>query len=162
MRDRPWVLYAAGRAGAIEVSLRLRTWTSDLTLLGPGATGLSKNDIAQLKKNGIKVVRTQPAALEGLHGTLRAVRLIDGEKVTASAFFFSIGQEQQCDLANMLKCRCNSKGLVTTNRLQQTNIPGVYVAGDTAWDMQLVIIAAAEGAKAGVAINSELNKESRK
>ena len=161
-RDLPWVVYAAGRGGAVEVPLRLRTWTNDITVVGPGVRKLLKNDIAILRRNGIKIKTENAVALKGKDGKLETVILDDGSPVPARALFFSIGQEQQCDLAFMLNCECNAKGLITTNRLQQTNVPGLYVAGDTAWDMQLVIIAAAEGAKAGVAINSELNSLSRK
>ncbi len=46
-----------------------------------------------------------------------------------------------------------------TNRYQQTNIEGLYVAGDASKDMHFVVVAAAEGAKAGVIINKELQKE---
>jgi thioredoxin reductase len=48
---------------------------------------------------------------------------------------------------------------VLTNQFQQTNTPGLYVAGDADKDMQFVVVAAAEGAKAAVIINKELQKE---
>jgi thioredoxin reductase len=48
---------------------------------------------------------------------------------------------------------------VVTNHLQQANIAGLYVAGDVSRDMHFVVVAAAEGAKAGVSINKELQKE---
>ena len=38
-------------------------------------------------------------------------------------------------------------------------MPGLYVAGDASDDVQLVVVAAAEGAKAGFAINAALQKE---
>ena len=53
----------------------------------------------------------------------------------------------------------NKKGVIIANRLQQSNIPGLYVAGDLARDMHFIVVAAAEGAKAGVNINKELQKE---
>jgi thioredoxin reductase len=40
-----------------------------------------------------------------------------------------------------------------------TNVPGLYVAGDASKDAQFVIVAAAEGAEAGVAINQVLLEE---
>jgi thioredoxin reductase len=51
------------------------------------------------------------------------------------------------------------KKVVITNRLQQANISGLYVAGDASRDMHFVIVAAAEGARADVSINKELQKE---
>ena len=53
----------------------------------------------------------------------------------------------------------NKKGIVITNRLRQANIYGLYVAGDVSKDVQFVVVAAAEGAKAGVSINKEIQKE---
>jgi hypothetical protein len=38
-------------------------------------------------------------------------------------------------------------------------VPGLFVAGDAAGDVQFVIVAAAEGARAAVAINRELQDE---
>jgi thioredoxin reductase len=53
----------------------------------------------------------------------------------------------------------SKKGVILTNRVQQTNIEGLYVAGDASKDMHFVVVAAAEGAKAAVTINKELQKE---
>jgi thioredoxin reductase len=50
---------------------------------------------------------------------------------------------------------------VKTDKFQQTNIAGCYVAGDAARDMNLVINAAAQGTKAAVAINMALQEEAR-
>ena len=41
-------------------------------------------------------------------------------------------------------------------RMGRPSVPGVYVAGDVSRDVQLVIIAAAEGARAALAINKAL------
>ncbi len=49
--------------------------------------------------------------------------------------------------------------MIVTNRFQQTDTPGMYVAGDADKDMHFVVVAAAEGAKAGVLINKELQNE---
>jgi thioredoxin reductase len=51
-----------------------------------------------------------------------------------------------------------SKHVVCTDRFGGTNIPGLYVAGDASRDVQFVIVAAAEGAKAAVAINTALQR----
>jgi thioredoxin reductase len=73
--------------------------------------------------------------------------------------FFVNGFDQQCDLVETFGCEVNKKGVVVTNRFQQTKTPGLYVAGDASRDMHFVVVAAAEGAKAGVMINKELQKE---
>ena len=66
------------------------------------------------------------------------------------------GQRPQCDLPKELGCALTRQGLVKTDHLGQTRVPGLYVAGDASRDVQFVIVAAAEGAKAAVAINKAL------
>jgi len=41
----------------------------------------------------------------------------------------------------------------------RTGVPGLYVAGDASGDVQFAIVAAAEGAKAAVAINRALQEQ---
>jgi thioredoxin reductase len=75
------------------------------------------------------------------------------------AIFLSTGHEQRSPLAARLGCPFTAKGAVRTGRLEGTVVPGVYVAGDASRDVQLVIVAAAEGAKAAFAINTALQNE---
>ncbi|HET9431168.1 MAG TPA: FAD-dependent oxidoreductase, partial [Chitinophagaceae bacterium] len=79
--------------------------------------------------------------------------------VPCDALFFVNGYTQQSTIYENLGCKLGRKNVVLTNRLQQTNIPGVYAVGDASKDMKFVIVAAAEGARAGVTINKELQKE---
>ncbi len=72
------------------------------------------------------------------------------------ALFFGTGQYQQDSLAERLGCAFNRKGTVNTGTLCDTNVPGVFVAGDASRDAQFVVVAAAEGIKAAVAINKAL------
>ena len=48
-----------------------------------------------------------------------------------------------------------------TRRAERTEVPGVFVAGDASKDAQFVIVAAAEGAEAAVAIDSLLFRQDR-
>lgn len=79
-----------------------------------------------------------------------------GESVACEAVFFASGQTQQSDLPKRLGCELTRKGTVKTDRLGQTCVPGLYVVGDASRDVQFVIVAASEGAKAAVAINKLL------
>jgi len=160
-RDKKWVVYALRRQGAIEACLRFRDWTNDITLLCAGVKGFSKKDRELLEKYGVKCVNNCAEKLIGKQGDLKAVILDNGERIEADYLFFSTGHQQQSDLASQLGCNCSNTGAIHFNRKQQTNVPGLYAAGDVVRDMHLVIIAAAEGAKAAVAINTELNKELR-
>jgi NADPH-dependent glutamate synthase beta subunit-like oxidoreductase len=58
--------------------------------------------------------------------------------------------------ANNLGCGYDEKGGLACDGDGKTNIPGLYVAGDVSRDVQLAIIAAAEGARAALAVNKYL------
>ena len=80
----------------------------------------------------------------------------DGTSTRCEAVFFSERQSQQCELAARLGCEMNRGGAVKTGDLGQTHLAGLYVVGDASRDVQFAIVAAAEGAKAAVAINKAL------
>ena len=81
-----------------------------------------------------------------------------GAVLERQALFFSTGQDQCCDLATKFGCVLD-KGTVRTGRKGETNVRGLYVVGDASHDVQFVIVAAAEGAKAGIAIHEALRQE---
>ena len=70
------------------------------------------------------------------------------------------GQSPQCDLPRQLGCEITPRGVVKTDHLGHTRVPGLYVVGDASRDVQFAIVAAAEGAKAAVAINKALQGRS--
>ena len=158
MRDQPVAVYGKGKSGA-ALSLSLKTWSPDVVLCTDGAARLSTTQREQMVSEGILVLEEPIARLEGRHGVMKRILFRNGEFLSRRALFFSTGQQQSCDLAHKLGCRFTSKGAVVTTHLEETHVPGLYVAGDASRDVQLVIVAAAEGAKAGCAINQSLAME---
>lgn len=160
-RDKAIAVYGPERRG-IGQALAMKTWSDSVTLFTDGTDKLTRADRELLQRNGVAICTAAIERLEGEEGMLQRIVLKNGEVREQQAMFFSLGTKQQSDLGQQLGCEFTSKGVIKTRRLQQSNIPGLYVAGDAARDMQLVIVAAAEGAKAGVSINMELQKEERK
>ncbi len=158
-RNKPLGAYGLGR-DAVGLSLSLKTWSSDVTLFTNGTRKLTKEDSAKLERNHVKICTAPIERLEGEGTELKQI-ILQGGSMPCEALFFSTGADQQCNLTRELGCDFTSKGVVKTYQQQQTNIKGLYVAGDAARDMQLVIVAAAEGTKAGVMINKELQEEFR-
>lgn len=146
---------------AIGLSLSLKTWSSDVTLYTDGTRRLKAADTQLLERNHIKICTAPITQLAGEDGNLACVVLEGGSSMPCNAIFFSTGQDQRSTLGRQLDCNFTSKGVIRTYNHQQTNVPGLYVAGDAARDMQLVIVAASEGTKAGVMINKELQEEFR-
>ena len=92
---------------------------------------------------------------------LRRVLFEGGESEACDAMFFSTSRRAGCDLPERLGCRMIEPGIVDTSRNEGTNVPNLWVAGDASRDVQFAIVAAAEGAKAAVAINQDLQKMER-
>ena len=72
------------------------------------------------------------------------------------ALFFTTDQQPRSPLLEGLGCAYDEKGGLACDGDGKTNIPGVYVAGDVSREVQLAIIAAAEGARAALAVNRYL------
>lgn len=103
-----------------------------------------------LDDNGIELVEQEAVAFVGARGELESVLLSDGRSLPASLVFFSLAHVPQLDLATSLGCSLDNDGYLVVDDHGQTDVPGVYAAGDVTPGLQLVQVAAASGAVAGV------------
>ena len=156
-RDRPLAVYGGGEQGP-GLALNLTAWSADV-MLCTGGSPISRNSAGRLTAAGIGL-RTQPVLrLEGSQGMLERIVFTEGDPVLRSALFLSGGYRQRSPLAERLGCRFTERGAVDTGKCEATNVSGLYVAGDASREAQFVIVAAAEGAEAGMAIHKALLEE---
>jgi thioredoxin reductase len=113
----------------------------------------------RLRVAGIAVREEPIARLEGEDGMLQRIVFAEGPPASRRALFLSCGQRQRSPLPERLGCRFTGKGTVDTGKCEATNVPGLYVAGDASKEAQFVVVAAAEGAEAGMAIHQALLEE---
>jgi len=159
-RDRP--LAAFGRANEVTgLALGLKTWSADVAVCTHG-TRLERRLRERLDRNGVRVYLEPIARVEHSDGALTQLVFASGETLARDAMFFATGQHPQSPLAIALGCTLNARGTVKTGSLCDTNVPRVFVAGDASRDAQFVVVAAAEGVKAAVAINKALQREELK
>ncbi|MBA3828863.1 MAG: NAD(P)/FAD-dependent oxidoreductase [Taibaiella sp.] len=154
---QPIGLYARDYNG-YGMAQALQHLSGDVILFTDGRQYLKPNQKAHLKALGIKVVAQKVKELAIENKKLLGVVLENGELVPLASMFVEHGHIVNDDLLKQLGCNCTNKGAAITNRQQRTSIPGLYVAGDAAFDIHFVIVAAAEGAKAAVAIHNDLLK----
>jgi thioredoxin reductase len=143
----------------VELALGLKTWTDDILLFTDGGRPPSAQEQQLLRHEGIRWYGGRIARLEGTEGQLERVVLASGEAIPRRGLFFHTHPRQRSLLASRLGCTFTRKGAVKTRKLEDTGVPGLYVAGDASRDVQFVIVAAAEGAKAALAINKSLRIE---
>ena len=156
-KDSRIAAFGGGKAG-VGLALGLKTWSADVLLCSNGDR-LNGRARARLADNDV-IVRTEAvAALEHDTGALRAVRFENGDSIERDVIFFATGQHPQSQLAITLGCALTNRGTVKTGLQSDTNVPRVFVAGDASRDAQFVVVAAAEGVKAAVAINKALQAQ---
>jgi thioredoxin reductase len=157
VRDQPLAVYGRGARG-VGLSLELLGWSRDIVLCTDGPSDFEPDEMARLTRNGITVREETIARLEGAERLERIV-FDNGEPLARHALFFTTGQTQQSDLVRLLGCEITEKGTVRTGKYEATHLSGLYVAGDASRAVQWVVVAAAEGAEAAFAINTDLLKE---
>jgi thioredoxin reductase len=156
-REQRLVVFGKG-LGCVKLALSLRTWSRSVVLCTDG-TRIVAAGRGRLARNGIDLRTAKVARLDHKDGQVGAVVFESGDTLRADAIFFTTGQHPHCDLAVRLGCAFNRRGTVDTGNLSETNVPGVFVAGDASRDAQFVVVAAAEGVKAALAINQAMQRQ---
>ncbi len=158
VRDQPLAIYGRGSRG-VGLSLELTGWSRDLVLCTDGPSEVDDDDRARLARAGIGMREDRIDRLDGEDGALTRIVFADGSALPRRALFFTTGQAQQSQLAVGLGCELNDKGTVRTGPYESTHVSGLYVAGDASRAVQWVVVAAAEGAEAAFAMNTDLLRE---
>jgi len=155
VRDKQLVVVGQHAKGA-GLALALKTWSDSVVLCSHGPAGLRRAQREQLAAHGIEFDERRIVSVDHTDGRVQHLRLEDGAERSCDAIFIASGQRQQSDLAAQLGCTLSRHGLVKTDHLGQTCVPGLFVVGDASRDVQFAVVAAAEGAKAAVGINKAL------
>ena len=157
-RGRPVAVYGKRMRG-LEMARAMTAWTSDLVLCTDGPSGYTAEQRSQLAKNGIRLVEAPISQLQADGGQLKSVTFKDGSRIEREVLFFDTRSEGQSNLTQQLGCRFNRAGGILCGKYEATSVPGVYVAGNIIRNVQLSIVAAAEGANAAFGINRALTRE---
>ena len=156
--DARIAVYGRGKSGA-ALALAMKGWSANIVLCTDGGARIPADFRARLALHGVQVNQKRIRRLEGTGAKLERIAFEDGSSLECRALFFSTGNAQRSSLPGDIGCEVSHKGAVRTSRGQHSSVPGVWVCGDAAEDTQYVIVAAAEGAKAAMAINPDLQAE---
>lgn len=79
-------------------------------------------------------------------GKVSGIKLLNGKELMLDGVFVAIGHAAQTELAKGLGVSLNENGEIKINRRAETNVPGVFAAGDCVDDeFKQAIIGSAEG-----------------
>lgn len=82
---------------------------------------------------------------------LKNVKTGEIKEMEFNAVFVSIGEEPNNELAKKLGVEVDEHGYIKVDRMQRTNVKGVYAAGDITGGIRQLITACSEGATAALA-----------
>lgn len=132
-------------------ALTLLEWAAKVTVVTDGSRFEGDETCRRaLERHSVDILEDDAVELLGTRGNLRGVRLRGGSVLPCQLAFFSIAHQPRTDLAAELGCRLTDEGCVVVDHEGLTSVAGVYAAGDLTPGMQLVQVAAAKGAVAGV------------
>ncbi len=146
---------------AAATAVNLSRYTEKLRLLLTGGRELSATSAARLRERNIPVLEGDIQSLvEGEKRNLSGLELKDGTRLAAEAFFVSSPAHGRTDLAMQLGVEIATTGEHAQPRSQRgdTNVSGVWVAGDLRPMTQQVAVAMGTGNIAAVMIDQHLRK----
>lgn len=147
--------------GAAGMAIGLSRYTAQMRLLVTNDSALSAERAARLEQLDIPVLRGKIARLVGRRSHLDALVLGDGSQVAAEAFFVSSPTVGRTDLAERLGIEIAATGHHAQPKSQRgdTNVQGVWVAGDLRPMTQQVSVAVGTGNIAAVMIDQHLRRQ---
>ncbi|MBO0360081.1 NAD(P)/FAD-dependent oxidoreductase [Hymenobacter sp. BT186] len=149
----------ANGAMAEELATLIHYWSQELVLFTNGPADLTTEQQAAIAARNVQLIETPIAELAHQNGRLQAVRTTDGVAYALPAMFARVPFRQHTDIAAQLGCTHTETGLIQATAFGETNVPGVFVAGDNSTPMRQVSVAVANGSMAAAFINRELMKE---
>ena len=160
VRDQPLAVYRTGNKGLL-MAQTLTAWSRDLVLLTDGPVEWTAAERAFIDAVGLRVHSGRVVRLEGRPPQLERIVFADGSFVERRALFVHTDCQPHSQLAEKLGCAVVKHSVQTDDGcgMQASEKSGLYVAGDATREVELAIVAAAEGAMAAFAINKALLAE---
>ncbi|MFD2570068.1 NAD(P)/FAD-dependent oxidoreductase [Spirosoma soli] len=158
VHSQPLGILANGET-AYEMVRLIQNWSKSLTLFTNGPAALTDNQRQTIAQLGVPIVEDLVGRLEHEDGNLQALRSQNGSRHELTAIFSRVPFRQHSSLAEQLGSELTDMGLVKTTQFGQTNVPGLYAAGDNSTLLRQVSVAVANGSLAGVGLHKELMEE---
>ncbi len=156
------LVMGVGRATA-GFALKFKVWTDDITLCTQGEDPtLDRESQDKLARAGVRVITEPVVELEGdpEAGQVSGVVLQSGERLAVDRIFTNYACQVFSDMVAGLGVELGDEGHIKVDKHQQTNIHGLYAAGDVdAPDHKQLVIAMGDGATAAINLHYALLPE---
>jgi thioredoxin reductase len=163
VRERPLAVLGDGPAG-VHRAVLLRMWSDDVVLLTDGPADLDADERARLAAAGVPVDERPVAGLRGPGDELTAVAFADGTERACGGVLVAVTLHQRSGLATELGASTAEPGMLAADAVAlgsnfDTDVPGLYAAGDLGGQMPSVANAVASGHGAATQIVQSLAAE---
>jgi thioredoxin reductase (NADPH) len=161
IRGKDTLVIAAGSAdGGAGMAVGLSRYASCLRVLGTRGDELGEDRRELLAAKGIEFLSGEIVELKGEKRELRSVVLKGGVEIAAEAFFVSSPAKGRTELAEQLGVTLAATGHHAQPASQRgdTNVPGVWIAGDLRPMSQQVAVAMGTGNVAALMIDQTLRR----
>ncbi|WP_410769085.1 NAD(P)/FAD-dependent oxidoreductase [Fontibacillus sp. BL9] len=153
------VLMGAGDTGA-EMAMILIDRTKDLIYVNHESASMSAENREKLKSSGVRYESGAIAEVRGddQTGTIEGIVMADGRIFEAERGFVAFGGNRvHSDLARQLGVRLShNKHIETDPRSKESNVKGLFAAGDIGIHAEQVTVAMGEGSLAAIWIHKAL------
>ena len=157
------VAVVGNRSAAADGALTLLGYAAKVYLIAKELNA-SPELIDRLRSSGVEVI--EPAWVEEIQGehSVEAIRLDNGETVAVDGIFIELGSKGALELATQLGVALDTEHFkyIATNRRQETNVAGIYAAGDITGPPYQMAKAVGEGCVAGMEAATFARKLRRK
>ncbi len=137
----------------------VKNLTNNLSILTSKVSDFDAAQQQKLNENNIQLVAKEITEIIHTDGQVKSIRFHDGSEEMFDVIYASIPFEQNTNIPQHLGCELDDMGLIKTDFMQQTNVPGVFACGDISSPLRSVAYAVATGNIAGAVANNQLCQE---
>ena len=145
------VAVAGDESAAVSGALTLLFYADEVHLV---CEGIKVTDVLveQLRQSSVILHEGRKVRKILGEGQVRGLELDNGEKLDVAGVFIELGAKGAIELASILGVALDSETMkfIVTGKKQETNVPGVYAAGDICGPPWQVAKAVGEGCVAGL------------
>jgi len=156
------VMVAGNRSAAVDGALTLTDYAQKVYLVAKELS-VSPELMDRLQKSTVEVLT--PNWVREIHGerAVSSVTLEDDSTVDLDGIFIELGSKGALELATQIGVALDSERFkyIETNRRQETNIAGIYAAGDIVGPPYQMAKAVGEGCIAGMEAATYARKQKR-
>lgn len=150
-------VFGSDEHGAAEAEFLLR-YSDRITLLAQRAARLTDADRTRLAELGIKIIDAPVRALR-IDGRAIVADLGNGGEQRFDTLYPALGSSPRTQLAVAVGASVSKDGCLLTDAHQQTNVPGLFGAGDVVEGLDQISVATGQAANAATAIHNLLRDQ---